>query len=151
MEQFNNKSETFFREIRKIEIYKSETVQYIDNYNGVFPNSNTALYVFDVVPDSFSREIKRKKTADNYYHEINIEFPLLKIDTANVGKYQSYFNDKKFAVILISNTEKTLLGNHREPLTIEIFDEKTDDNSGNDKYILSITGETIINPKLQNL
>jgi hypothetical protein len=151
MEYFNNKSETFLREIRKIEIYKSESVKYTDNFNGKFPSASDVLYTFDIVPESFSRQIDRKKTSDNYYHEISIEFPLLKLDSVNINKYQNNFNHKKFAVVLVSNSEKTLLGNEREPLKIEVFDHKKDDNSGSDEYTLSISGETIIAPKIQNI
>ena len=52
---------------------------------------------------------------------------------------------------MISNTEKMLVGNDREPLTIEVLDNKKDDNSGTDEYNISITGETILTPKILNL
>ena len=151
MENFKNTAENFFREIRKIEIYNSDSVSYQDNFNGVFLNANLILYAFDVKPEDFSRNIPRKKRNGNYYHEIDLGFPLLKIDATNVEKYQSYFNQQKFAVVLVSNTEKTLLGNKLHPLTIEVLDNKKDDNSGTDEYNLSITGEAIITPKVQNL
>ena len=75
----------------------------------------------------------------------------MKIKKEDVEKYQSYFNERKFAVVVISNTEKMLVGNDREPLTIEVLDNKKDDNSGTDEYNISITGETILTPKILNL
>lgn len=151
MQTFNNKAENFFREIRKIEIYNSDSVSYLDNYNGVFPSPDSMLYEFDITPEDFSRKIQRKKANGNYYHEIDLGFPLLKLDATNVEKYQEYFNQQKFAVVLVSNTEKTLLGNRLEPLTIEVLDNKKDDNSGTDEYNLSITGDSILTPKVRSL
>jgi hypothetical protein len=151
MEYLKNKSENFFREIRKIEIYNCESIDYMDYYTGNFPDVNNALFVFDIIPENFSRKIPRKKKDGNYYHEIDINFPLLQINSENVELYQNSFNDKKFAMVLISNTEKTMIGNEREPLTIEVLDNKKDDASGNDEYNLSITGESILNPLIVNL
>ena len=151
MEYFNNKSENFFREVRKIEIYNCNSISYIDNYKGIFPPEDSILYVFEIIPENFSRKNPRKKKDGNYYHEIDLGFPLLKIKKEDVEKYQSYFNERKFAVVVISNTEKMLVGNDREPLTIEVLDNKKDDNSGTDEYNISITGETILTPKILNL
>ena len=151
MEYFKNISENFFREIRKIEIYSSDSVSYLDNYSGVFPSPDLMLYAFDITPDDFSRKIPRKKRNGNYFHDIDLGFPLRKLDPANVEKYQTYFNQQKFAVVLISNTERTLLGNARHPLTIEVLDNKKDDNSGTDEYNLSITGESLLTPKVISL
>ena len=148
MEYFNNKSETFFREIRKIEIYEASAVSYEDNFAGNFPDPEGIKYVFDIVPEDFSRKIARKTRTGNYFHEIDLGFPLLKMDKTNVEKYQEYFNKEKFAVVLISNTDKMMLGNDREPLKIEVLDNRKDNNSGNDEYYLSITGETILTPKI---
>ena len=148
MEYFNNKSETFFREIRKIEIYETSAVSYEDNFAGNFPDSEDIKYVFDIVPEDFSRKIARKTRNGNYFHDIDLGFPLLKMDKTNVEKYQEYFNKEKFAVVLISNSDKMMFGNDREPLKIEVLDNRKDNNSGNDEYYLSITGETIINPKI---
>lgn len=148
MENFTNTAENFFREMRKVEIYNSEDIHYIENYNGEFPPADLIKYAFDVVPEDFSRKIQRKTRSGNYYHEIDLGFPLLKMDKANVDQYQEYFNKRKFAVVLVSNTDRILLGNQIEPLKIEVLDNRKDNNSGTDEYYLSITGETIIDPKI---
>lgn len=151
MEHFPNKSESFYREIRKIEIYSAGTVSYMDNFYGAFPLPGSAVYIFDVIPQEFSRKIPRKKKDGDYFHEIDLGFPLLDMSESAVAKYQDYFNKQEFAAVLVSNTAKTLLGNDREPLKIEVLDNIKDDASGSDEFYLSITGETIIAPKIKDI
>jgi len=149
MEHFKNKAESFFREIRSIEIYSASSVSYINNFNGIFPDPGTALYTFDITPESFSRNLSTKTQNGNYFTDIDISFPLLDMSEGSVLKCYAYFNRKSFAVVLISNTEKMMLGNSREKIKIEFIDNKKDDNSGNDEYTIAISGETIISPKIQ--
>lgn len=151
MEYFKNKSESFFREIRSIEIYKAEDISYNDNLNAVFPLLQDPLYKFDIVAETFDRNLKTKKKDGNYFFDIDLGFPLLDLSKAIIDKCYEEFNKKGFAIVLISNVEKMMLGNDSEPLTVEFIDNKKDDNSGNDDCNFSITGQTIISPKIQNL
>lgn len=151
MEYFTNKAEAFYREIRKAEIYAAETVSYLDNFNGVFPAAENALYVFDVIPETFSRKIPTKKKNGNYFFDADMGFPLLDLKKYNVDKLFSELNKQGFAVVLVSNVQKTIVGNDRFPLTVEIIDNIKDDNSGDDEYAISITGETLIHPKIKDL
>lgn len=152
MEHFNNKAESFYREIRRIEIYQASDISYIDNFQGIFPDSNLCLYKFDVTnPESFAYKILTKTQNGNYFTDIDISFSLLDLSKDNIDKCYEYFNKKKFAIVLISNIEKMLLGNDREKLKVEFIDGKKNDASGSDECYISITGDTIINPKIQNL
>jgi hypothetical protein len=151
MEYFKNKPETFFREIRSIEIYKSSDISYIDNYNGVFPKNKNPLYKFDIIAETFSRNIKTKKKDGSYFFEIDLGFPLLDLSKTVIDKCFANFNKKDFAVVLTSNTEKLMLGNYIEPLLVEFIEGKKDDNSGEDECNFSITGETVIAPKTEIL
>ncbi len=151
MEHFKNKSESFYREIRTIEIYHASSVSYLENFNGIFPNPESALYVFDIVPESYSRKISTKTRNGNYLTEIDLSFPLLDLSAENLAKCYYYFNKREFLVVLNSNVEKTIFGNSREKMKIEFIDNKSDDNSGNDEYTISISGQTIIKPKIIEL
>lgn len=151
MEHFKNKSENFYREIRNVEIYDAKDILFEDQYKGIFPDPNLALYKFDINPESFSRKIPTKTQGGNYFTEIEITFPLLDLSESIVDKCYEIFNDKKFAVVLFSNTDKQMFGNKREPLKIEIIDGRKLDSSGNDEETIVISGDTIIKPKIQNL
>lgn len=151
MEHFNNESESFYREVRNIEIYNASDIKYIDALNGLFPDPMAALYIFDIVPESYSRGIYTKTQTGNYFTDIDVSFPLLDMSKATVDKCYKYFNKKKFAIILNSNTERVLLGNEREKMKVEIIDNKKDDNSGNDEYTIAVSGDTIIKPQIQSL
>lgn len=151
MEKFSNRSESFFREIRKIDIYPAESSSYIHNFNGIFPNIDDILYTFDVVPEDYERKISTKTSDGNYLYDVDLGFPLLNISIENREKLYEYFNKKEFAVVLVSNTEKMLLGNEREPLSIEVIDGIKDNNSGTDQVNISITGKTIIPPKIKEI
>lgn len=151
MEHFTNKAESFFREIRSIEIYNATDVSYESNFKGIFPVNNLALYKFDIVPENFSRNIKPKKMLSSYYFDIEISFPVLDLSKATTDKIFTDFNKKSFSIVAVSNTEKLLLGNDREPLLIEAIPGVKDDNSGTDENTIVISGETIITPKTENL
>lgn len=151
MEHFKNKAESFYREIRRIEIYKASDVTYINNFNGVFPNPELALYIFDIVPESYARKIPTKTQNNNYYFDIDVSFSLLDMSQENIDKCYKYFNKKDFSAVLITNIEKLLVGNDREKLKVEFIDNKKDDNSGNDECTITISGDTIIQPKIQSL
>lgn len=151
MEHFKNEAESFFREVRSIEIYAASGIKYINVFNGIFPDPNTALCKFDIVPESYSRGISTKTQNGNYFTDIDVSFPLLDMSKTTVDKCYKYFNKKKFAIVLNSNTEKMLLGNHKEKLKIEFIDNKKDDNSGNDEYTIAVSGDTIIKPQIQLL
>lgn len=151
MEHFTNKAESFFREIRSIEIYNASDISYINNFNGIFPDPEIALYKFDIVPESFARKISTKTQNGNYFYDIDVSFPLLDMSASSIFKCYAYFNRKAFAIVLISNTEKMQLGNQREMVKVEIIDNKKDDNSGTDEYTIAISGDTIITPKIQNI
>ena len=151
MELIFNKIENFFREIRSIEIYNSKDILYINAYNGIFPFKTKALYIFEVSPEAFSRKLSSKTRNGNQFTEIDINFPLLDMSIENVEKFQKAFNRKEFAVVLVANTVKTLIGNSMEPLKIDFIDNKNDDNSGNDEYTIAISGETLLKPKINTL
>lgn len=151
MEYFKNQSESFFREVRSIEIYKASDVQYINVFNGIFPDPKIALYKFDIVPENYSRNISTKTQNGNYFTDIDVSFPLLDMSKTTVDKCYKFFNKKKFAIVLNSNTEKLLLGNHKEKLKVEFIDNKKDDNSGNDEYTIAVSGDTIIKPQIHSL
>lgn len=151
MEHFKNESESFYREIRSIEIYKAADVKYIDVFNEIFPDPKIALYKFNIVPESYSRGILTKTQNGNYFTDIDVSFPVLDMSKSTYDKCRKYFNKKKFAVVLNSNTEKMLIGNEREKIKIEFLDNKKDDNSGNDEYSIAVSGDTIIKPQIQSL
>lgn len=151
MEKFKNKSEKFYREIRSIEIYPAASVPYIDNFKGIFPNPDDCLYQFEIIPETFNRKIPTKTQNGNYFYEIDLNFSLLDLSATAKEKYQNNFNKKYFAVVLVSNVNKMLLGNDREKLKVEFIDGQKDDNSGTDEDTLAISGSTIIPPKIKDL
>ena len=151
MEHFPNKAESFYREIRSIEIYNASDVSYIDNFKGIFPNSNLCLYKFEIVPETFSPKILTKTQNGNYFTDIDISFSLLDLSKDNIDKCYQYFNKKNFSIVQNSNVEKMLLGNEKEKLKVEFIDGKKNDSSGSDECFISITGDTIIFPKIIEL
>lgn len=151
MEYFKNKSESFFREVRSIEIYKSSDISFDDNSKGIYPQAQQPLYKFDIPSDTFSRKLLTKTRSGNYFYDIDLGFPLLDLDPDVIEKCYEYFNRKGFAVVFITNVEKLLLGNDHEEITVEFIDGKKDDASGTDECNFSITGKTIIPPKYKKL
>jgi hypothetical protein len=151
MEEFKNQSESFFREVRSIEIYRASDVSYINAFNGVFPDPIKVLYVFHLVPETLSRSISSKRRLGNDFTVVDVNFPVLDLSSENIKKCEEYFNRKGFAVIEVTNVDKILYGNSRESLKIDFIDNRLNNNSGDDEYTIVISGETIIKPKIQDL
>lgn len=146
MEHFSNIAEPFFREVRRIEIYRKDSLTFSSNFSRSIPTIDDVQYVIDIIPENFKRTIIRKTQKVSYFHEIELGFPLLRLDPLSIQRYQDYFNKKEWVVILVSNDDKLVLGNNREPLRIQVLDNITLDNSGNDQYWMQISGKTIVPP-----
>ena len=151
MIHINNKSESFFREIRKVIIYKASSIKYINNLNGDVPELMNALISFDVVPESFSHKIATKTQNNNYLYELDTNFPLLDMSPDTVDFCFDQFNKDDFAVVFMTNDDCLIFGNDRENIKVEFIDNKKIDNSGNDEYTIAISGKSIIQPKYKSL
>jgi hypothetical protein len=149
MDLIKNISESFFREIRMIEIYKSSSLSYIDNFNGRFPLN--PVFSFEVVPETFERNIDTKQRNKNTYFPIDVSFSLLDLKLELRNMFYEKLNRKGFMIVLYSNTEKVALGNTDEDLAVYFIDAIKDNNSGEDQFMISVTGETIIPPKASKL
>ena len=145
MEHFKNKAESVFREIRSVEIFRSTDISYQDNLDRVFPTIDP-LYKFDIASETYSRKLLTKTKTGNYLYDIDLGFTVLDLDETTIAKCYEYFNKKGFAIVMYSNVDRQMLGNDREPLTIEFIDGKKEDGSGSDDCNISITGKTILPP-----
>lgn len=150
MDYIKNKSESFFREIRMIEIYDAKRLPYIDNFNGRFPMSNPS-FTFEVTPETYDRNIGTKQKSRNNYYPIDLSFSLLTLSTDLRNLLYEKLNRRGFAVVLYSNTEKMALGNENEDLSVFFIDSIKDNNSGDDSFIININGETIVPPNAATL
>lgn len=151
MSHYKNKSESFFREIRKIYIYKANQISFLEllkntSLLGVLPQIS-----FDIVPESFSYKIATKTQNDNYLFELDASFPLLDLSTETVDFCFDNLNRDDFAICLETNTDFLFFGNDREPLKVEFIDNKKLDNSGTDEYTIVISGKSILKPKYKDL
>ena len=151
MKHFDNKSESFFREIRKVIIYRASSISYINNLEGIIPQLMNAFISFDIVPESFSHKIATKTQNNNYLFELDANFPLLDLSTETVDFCFGNLNKEEFAVVFVTNTAQLLFGNDREPLKVEFIDNTKNDNSGNDEYTIAISGKSIVQPKYISL
>lgn len=145
MEIISN-ADGFVREIRSIEVYNASDVSFIDIHKGTVPQLQKIVVFKNIIPEDFNRTIKLKYNNDNLYFDIDILFALYTADTRLNSTTRVVFGKRKFAVKLITNADELWLGNDREPLTIDLQDSFKDDNSGTDKYEVSIYGSTIIDP-----
>lgn len=151
MERYKNKPDNFIREVRLVEIYNSVLVSFEDAFNGVFPDPESAMYSFAINPENFQRKIPTKTQQSNYFYDAEFTISLYIFKGVDVEHLYENLNKKEFAVVLYTNTDKVLLGNYRESMKVEFIDGVKDDGSGNDEYILSISGDSIISPKIKNL
>lgn len=150
MDFIKNNAESFFREIRRIEIFNAKDLKYIDNLNGRMPKQS-AFYSFKVNPDTYDRNIGTKQRSRNNYYPIDLSFSLLELSRGLRNKLYEDFNKRGFAVVLYSNTEKMALGNEDEDLSVFFIDNMKDNNSGDDVFTINISGETIVPPNAVKL
>ncbi|MCW2463376.1 hypothetical protein [Elizabethkingia anophelis] len=142
----NNISESWFREVRRMDIYLAEALSFNDNYNYRRPSGNP-LYSIDINTDTFTHKLPTKLKDGNYYYEPDFSFPLLDLDPELRDKFYTDFNKTNFCIGLYTNTEVIFLGNDRELLTVQFADDLRNDGSGNDQFVFSVFGPTIIPPK----
>lgn len=143
-----NTQEDFVREIRTIAIYPSSAITFQQNMEGTPPNIDDVLYASKVNPEDYERKLPTKRKEGNNYYEVDINYPLLRMNKEFRAAFYENFNKKGFAAVLHSNTEMMILGNDREPLSIDFIDGIKDNGSGNDQFNINITGNTIIPPKV---
>lgn len=151
MTTITNTPEKFFREVRFVEIYPAHSLTFKQNMAGEFPPPEDLMHRIRVIPEDYDRSLATKKRSGNHFISIDLNFPLLDMSTALRAELYEKWNRTGFCVVLHSNTEKTALGNHLEPLTVEFLDGIKDDASGTDQFNISITGETIVTPKSLNI
>ena len=141
----------FFREIRKIEVYKASQYSFNDLFIEKVLSSQPILVFENIIPEEFDRSISRRSRNGNYYFDIDISFSLYNLNPMDISIWSILLNKKDFVVVLRTNTEFMVLGNDTEPLRIESHDKRKDDNTGTDKIEIRIFGETIIEPQTNSL
>lgn len=151
MPKFENKSESLFREIRKVIVYPASAFTYVNNLQGIFPQESNMLCSFNVIPENFSIKIATKTQNKNYFYELEANFPLLDLSDSTITYCFKHFNREDFVVVFETNTEQIIFGNDREQLKIEIIDNEKLNNSGDDEFTIVISGKSIIYPKRQLL
>lgn len=152
MQNYCNKPEDFFRELKGILIYDKAQISYIDQIKGKFPQPDEAKFKFSVLPGDASRKIPTKTISGNVYYQPDITISLVDLTVKNRDEWYENFNKfNQFAVVLVSNTEMMMLGNDRFPLSITVTDNLNDDGSGSDSFSLNIYGDTIIAPTVYKI
>ena len=147
MVDINNIPESFFREIRKIEIFNAQQYPYSQAIKNAPLSQNPIIVIQNIIPEEFEQNIKRKRDKGSYYFDINISLVINDLDSAN--ELNTLLNDKTFAMVLHNNIdERLILGNALFPLRIEVFDKIKNNNSGEDKIEIEIFGETILMPQI---
>ena len=149
MYHFCNVPENFFRKIKKVFFYKASTISYINNLSGIFPSENLAIASFDLNPSSFNHKIGTKTQNNNYFYELDSNFPLFDLNTTVLDFCFTNFNKEDFAVVFVSDRDRMMFGNEREKVKIEFIDNKKLNNSGTDEFTIIISGKSILIPKLQ--
>lgn len=137
--------DTFFREIHKVEVFSSEHQPYIKALLGGFVPHLPLLVFENIVSEELEYSVERKAIKGNYYYEIDIIFPIYTTDISKIG-WVSLLNARKFVVKLSTNTDYIGLGNSMEPLLVECTEALVNDNSGEDKLMVRVSGSTIIRP-----
>lgn len=151
MPNFENKSESIFREIRKVIVYPASAFTYLNNLQGIFPQASEMLCSFNVIPENFAYKLATKTQNKNYLYELESNFPLLDLSYNTIQFCFSNFNREDFVVVFETNTEQIIFGNDREQLKIEIINNEKLNNSGDDEFTIVISGKSIIYPKRQLL
>jgi len=152
MQNYCNKPEDFFRELKGILIYDKNQISYIDQLKGKFPQPDDAQFKFSVLPGDASRKIPTKLLSGNIYYQPDITISLVDLAVKNRDEWYESFNIlNEFAVVLVSNTEMMMLGNDRFPMSITVNDNINDEGSGNDSFSLNIYGDTILAPSVYKI
>lgn len=147
-----NYAENFTREIEYILIYDAKALSFNDNLKGLYPPTEGYLLKIPVDNKSdYKRFFGLKKQNKNDYFKVDISVPFLNLTFINRQKLYEFNKDRQYLVVTVSNKEMMVMGNDRERLSINIFDNIKDDGKGKDVFTIKITGETIIYPVIRKV
>lgn len=151
METINNKIDNLFREIRSVKIYKASQYLFSSNFSRTPITTEPIITINNIIPGDFERSIKQKKDRNNRFYEIDCSIMIYSITAESVNNWNTILNQKDFVVEFISNEESTIIGNQKEPLTIDVVDDIKENDTGTDAIVISIYGSTIIEPWIKPL
>lgn len=151
MEIINNKIDNLFREIRSVKIYRASQYLFSSNFSRAPISAEPIITINNIIPVDFDRSIKQKKEGNNRFYEIDCSIMIYSITAESVSNWNTILNQKDFVVEFISNEESTLIGNQKEPLTIDVVDDIKENDTGTDAIVFSIHGSTIIEPWIKTL
>lgn len=147
-----NIPESFTREIKYLLIYEANSLTFNENYRSLYPPNDTYLAKIVVqTTERFKRSFSLKKKNFNRFFSINISFEFYDLSFENRKNLEVLSEDKKYLIVAVSNKEMIVLGNKREPLTIDVFDKISDNGKGKDNFLISIKGETLIFPMIRKV
>ena len=107
-----------------------------------FTREISHVLLFDAASLSFNQNLRALTPDINSY--------LLRIDLHNPTPI-SFHKQRKYVVALVSQQEMLIVGNAREPFTLTVDDNITDNGKGADTYVVTLTGQTIIFPNISKI
>lgn len=143
---FCNRTETNVREANWLLIYEKSRLTFNQNFRGEFPDPNDYLFrvrVQDV--RGFNRSFRNRFRDHNRFREIAIQAEYFTLDKAEIKQLQAFAKTNAYVIVLVTNEDLQVFGNHRQGVSFDIEDNISDNASGNDSYVISLIGNTTVN------
>ena len=147
-----NLPEPFTREISHVLLFDATIFSFNQNLRALTPDINSYLLRIDLHnPSPYNRKLSIKQQNHNDYYDVQVSLPIYDLSKETRKKLISFHKQRKYVVALVSQQEMLIVGNAREPFTLTVDDNITDNGKGADTYVVTLTGQTIIFPNISKV
>jgi len=147
-----NIPEPFTREISHVLLFDAASFSFNQNLRALTPDVNSYLLRIDLHnPSPYNRKVSIKQQNHNNYYDVQVSLPIYDLSKETRKKIISFHKQCKYVVALVSQQEMLIVGNAREPFTLSVDDNITDNGRGADTYVVTLTGQTIIFPNISKI
>ncbi len=144
-----NISDGVIREIKEVWFYKQNALSYNAALNGHFPDQEGLLLRAKVfVLSKYKEQYKAIQASNNDCYQVQLKLPISNLFTPYQSRL-SHFRGMKCVAVTISNYGISVLGNKREPLTLNFIPDVKNNGKGEDYFWLSVMGYTSLFPKIR--
>lgn len=142
---FCNLPEEITREARWLVFYKRDKLSFNQNLRGNLPPIDEYLFKVRVNNISnFDRQVDRTTRDYNRFSKIKIEEKFFPIKIRDIDELMKWERKNAYVVLLVTNDDIQVFGNHIEPMSFRVEDAVRDDATGLDAYNLIVEGSTTV-------
>lgn len=149
---FCNDPDDITREGTWLIFYNKVKFTYNQNLKGQFPEADNYDFKVKIATlDNYKRALTLKSKDYNRYTQVKLSVDYYSFNKEEIKKLKDKQERNAYVLVLVSNQDRMVVGNHREPMSLEVQDNIKDNGKGKDAYTLRINGKTTVRVRQEKL